>query len=151
MIDFRDQEIAADLEKRILEEIADRERKVRELQDEIEMYRRMLLKARQQNELTRRVDVTRKNSVNRILIENAVLQSLKQTGRIRGTRSLYRDACLMVSTLKESTFRTILHRMKNRGLISSASNGKWQISPVMLSPEKAPRSRLGTSDGKDCA
>ncbi len=92
----------------------------------------MLLKARQQNELIRRVDVTRKNSVSRILVENSVIESLKQTGRIRGTRSLYRDACLIVGTLKESTFRTILHRMKNRGLISSVADGKWQIASSAL-------------------
>lgn len=88
MTDFRNQEAAADLQKRIIQEITDRERKIRELEGEIDAFRRMLLKARQQSELVRRVDVTRKNSVTRILIENSVLTSLKQTGRVRGTRSL---------------------------------------------------------------
>jgi len=136
MTDFRDQHAAAELEKRILQEIADRQGKIRELQDEIYTFERMLLKARQQNELVRRVDVTRRNSVARILVENSVLESLKQTGRVRGTRSLYRDAQLGISTLKESTFRTILHRMKNRGLISSVSNGKWQIGAAPLREPK---------------
>jgi hypothetical protein len=127
MSDFRDQEAATELEKRIHQEIADRERRVRELQDEIHTYRRMLLKARQQNELIKRVDVTRKNSVNRILIENSVLESLRQAGKVRSTRSLYRDACLVVGNLRNGTFRTILHRMKNRELISSVGDGRWQI------------------------
>jgi hypothetical protein len=136
MTDFRDQDTAAELEKRILQEIADRQAKIRELQNEIRTFERMLLKARQQNELVRRVDVTRKNSVPRILVETSVLESLKQTGRVRGTRSLYRDACLGVGTLKEGTFRTILHRMKNRGLISSVSKGKWQIGAAALRIQK---------------
>src|SRR5579872_4880134 len=110
MTDFRDQNAASELEARILQEMADRRAKIRELQNEIHTFERMLLKARQQNELVRRVDVTRKNSVTRILIEGSVLESLKQTGRTRGTRSLFRDARLGVDTLKENTFRTILHR-----------------------------------------
>src|SRR5579872_6326803 len=100
MTDFRDQNAATELEKRILQEMADRRTKIRELQDEIHTFERMLLKARHQNELVKRVDVTRKNSVTRILIESSVLDSLRQTGRIRGTRSLYRDARLGVDTIK---------------------------------------------------
>ena len=136
MTDFRDQKAAADLEQKILEEIADRERRIRELQAEIESYRRMLFKARQQNALVKRVDVTRKNSVTRILVENSVLDTLIQSGRVRGTASLYRDARLVVSTLKEGTFRTTLHRMKNRGLISSVSDGKWQASAAGIALHK---------------
>ena len=129
MIDFRDQNAAAELEKRIREEIAERQVKIRDLQNEIRSFEQMLLKARRQNELVKRVDVTRRNSVGRVLIESSVLETLAQTGRIRGTRSLYQDACLIVGTLKEGTFRTTLHRMKNRGLIVSVGNGKWQITP----------------------
>ncbi len=92
----------------------------------------MLLKARQQSELIKRTDVTRKNSVTRILVENSVIEALKETGRIRGTRALYRDACLIVGNLKESTFRTTLHRMKNRGVISSVSDGKWRLGSAGL-------------------
>src|ERR1700674_3485069 len=132
MVDLRNQEAAAELEKKILHEIADRERRILDLQQEKQTFERMLLKARQQNELIRRTDVTRKNSISRILVENSVIQSLKETGRVRGTRSLYRDACLIVGTLKEGTFRTTLHRMKNRGLISSVNDGKWQIGPAAL-------------------
>ncbi|MBR1132918.1 hypothetical protein [Bradyrhizobium iriomotense] len=129
MTDFRDQNAAAELERRIREEIAERQVKIRELQNEIRSFEQMLLKARRQNELVKRVDVTRRNSIGRVLVESSVLQTLAQTGRPRGTRSLYQDACLVVGTLKEGTFRTTLHRMKNRGLIVSVGNGKWQITP----------------------
>ncbi|MDA9439699.1 hypothetical protein XH98_11275 [Bradyrhizobium sp. CCBAU 51745] len=129
MTDFRDQRAASELEKRIRDEIAERQAKIRELQNEIHSFEQMLLKARRQNELVRRSDVSRKNSVGRVLIESSVLETLAQTGRVRGTRSLYQDARLIVGTLKEGTFRTTLHRMKNRGLIVSVGNGKWQITP----------------------
>ncbi|WP_375783324.1 hypothetical protein ACE10Z_26095 [Bradyrhizobium sp. Pha-3] len=144
MTDFRDQATAAELEKRIREEIASRQAKIRELQNEIHSFEQMLLKARRQNALVKRVDVTRKNSLGRVLVESSVLEALAQTGRVRGTTSLYRDACLIVGTLREGTFRTTLHRMKNRGLIASVGNGKWQITlPGMqlVNPSLSPQSR----------
>ena len=140
MSDFRDQETAAEVEKKILQEIADRKRQIGDLQREIDTYERMLRKSREQQVLIRRTDVTRKNSINRILIETSVINTLKSSGRPRNTRSLYRDARLIVGTLKEGTFRTILHRMKGRGLITSVGEGKWQIGAVSLMqrPDVAP-------------
>ena len=138
MIDLRDQAAAADVEQKILHEIADRKRQIAALEQEIDLFERMLRKSREQQVLIRQTDVTRKNSINRILIENSVLNSLKSSGRPRGTRSLYRDAALIVGTLKEGTFRTILHRMKNRQLITSVSDGKWQIAVSALEPQTEP-------------
>lgn len=134
MIDVRDQAAAADVEQKILHEIADRKRQIVALEQEIDLFERMLRKSREQQVLIRQTDVTRKNSINRILIENSVLNSLKASVRPRGTRSLYRDAALIVGTLKEGTFRTIIHRMKNRQLIASVSDGKWQIAASALEP-----------------
>jgi hypothetical protein len=131
---FRDQDAVAEVEKKILQEIAERRRQIAGIQLEIDTYERMLIKSRQQQELIKRTDVTRKNSINRILVENSVVNTLKSSGRPRKTRSLYRDAALIVGTLKEGTFRTILHRMKNRGLITSISDGKWEIGPSSLAP-----------------
>ncbi|HTB03546.1 MAG TPA: hypothetical protein VK804_24010 [Bradyrhizobium sp.] len=139
MIDFRDQEAAAEVEKKILQEIADRKRQIAGIQQEIDTFERMLMKSRQQQVLITQTDVTRKNSINRILVENSVLNSLKSSGRPSKTRSLYRDAALIVGTLKEGTFRTILHRMKNRGLITSVSDGKWQIAASSLMPRTDPK------------
>jgi hypothetical protein len=129
MTDLRNPANFPILEQTILGQLAELERKQREIAAEIDTLHRMLLKARFQNELIKRTDVTRKNSVIRILIENSVLQSLGETGRVRGTTSLYRDARLIVGTLRENTFRTILHRMKKRELITSTGHGKWQIGP----------------------
>lgn len=138
MIDLRDQDAAAEVEKKILQEIADRKRQIAGIQHEIDTFERMLMKSRQQQVLIRQTDVTRKNSINRILVESCVLNSLKSSGRPHKTRSLYRDAALIVGTLKEGTFRTILHRMKNRGLITSVTDGKWQIGALSLVPRTDP-------------
>jgi hypothetical protein len=141
MIDFRDQDVAAEVEKKILQEIAARKRQIAGIQQEIDTFERMLMKSRQQQVLIRQTDVTRKNSINRILVENSVVNSLKSSGRPRTTRSLYRDAALIVGTLKEGTFRTILHRMKNRAIITSVSDGKWQIGASSLIPRTEPDHR----------
>ena len=138
MVDFRDQEVAADVENKILQEIAARKRQIADIQSEIDIYERMLRKSREQQVLIKQTDVTRKNSINRILVEHAVVNSLKSSGRPRNTRSLYRDAALIVGTLKEGTFRTILHRMKNRELITSVGDGKWQIGAISLKQRPGP-------------
>ena len=129
MTDYRDQEAAAEVDKKILQEIADRRRQIASLQREIDTYERMLFKSREQQALIKRTDVTRKNSIKRILIENSVINTLKTSGRPRGTHNLYMDAALIVGSLKQGTFRTILHRMKGRELITSVGEGKWQIGP----------------------
>jgi putative NADH-flavin reductase len=138
MIDLRDQDVAAEVEKKILQEIAERRRQIAAIEHEIDTYQRMLMKSRQQQVLIKQTDVTRKNSINRILVENAVVNTLKSSGRPRKTSSLYRDAVLIVGSLKEGTFRTILHRMKNRGIITSVSDGKWQIGASALIPRTEP-------------
>jgi hypothetical protein len=128
MTDLRNSEVATLLEARLHEEIAEVERKIRLLELERETLRRMLLKARQQNELIKRTDVTRKNSVNRVLVESSVLQSLTEASRPKRTGKLYDDARLIVGNLRENTFRTILHRMKKRNLIVPAGMGKWRVN-----------------------
>ncbi|WP_316173483.1 MULTISPECIES: hypothetical protein [unclassified Bradyrhizobium] len=130
MTDFRDQQVAAEVDKKILQEIADRRRQIATLLSEIDAYEKMLIKSREQQALISRTDVTRKNSIKRILIENSVINTLKASGRPRGTHTLYMDATLIVGSLKQGTFRTILHRMKGRELIISVGEGKWQIGPA---------------------
>ena len=130
MTDFRDDAAAAGVEQKILQEIADRRRQIATLQQEIDIYEKMLFKTREQRALIGRTDVTRKNSIKRILIENSVINTLKTSGRPRGTHSLYMDAALIVGSLKQGTFRTILHRMKGRELITSVGEGRWRIGPA---------------------
>jgi hypothetical protein len=129
----------------LLQQIAEKAEEIRLLSEEKDVLERMLLKTRQQDELLKRADVTRKNSVNRVLVESSVIQSLKATGQPVPVRSLYTDARLMVPTLRENTFRSYLHRMKARGLVISAGQRRWQISEISkverLSPKSQPVGR----------
>jgi hypothetical protein len=122
---LRNSVTASLLESRLLEEIAEIERKQRELSEEKFTLERMLLKARQQNELAKRTDVTRKNSLNRLLIEGSILQSLGAKRKPVSTHDLYNDARLVIGTLRPNTFRSILHRMKARQLVSNTGRGRW--------------------------
>jgi uncharacterized protein YjhX (UPF0386 family) len=88
----------------------------------------MLLRSREQDETIKRTDVTRKNSLGRVLAEGAILQALQNSRNRVRTKSLYKAAGFAVPDLRESTFRSHLHRMKARKLIESISQGMWQIA-----------------------
>ncbi|HEX4408574.1 MAG TPA: hypothetical protein VH206_07370 [Xanthobacteraceae bacterium] len=122
----RDPAAFRQLEATLLEEIADLSGQIRNLMIQKDAAEQLLLKARQQSELVKRTDVTRKNSVSRILVEGSISQSLQRANGAVSAWSLYKDASLMVPRLKENTFRSHLFRMKKRGVIESAGTGHWQ-------------------------
>lgn len=114
-------------EKRLSRELEDIEARIRELEDERRALSRQLAKARAEREGLK--FTTRKNSANRVLAENAVLQALRDTTKSLSTQELYRQARLTNYDLKETTFRSYLHRMKKRGDIRTAGHvGRWVIS-----------------------
>jgi DNA-binding transcriptional ArsR family regulator len=115
----------ATLEQQLVAELADIERKIGELEQERSAVQRMLLRARQENLLNR--DVTRKNSFNRILVENKILETLEKSNKFVRTSELYSEAQRVVYSLKDQTFRSYLHRLKERGLIEASLNrGFWK-------------------------
>ena len=67
------------LEKRLLGEIEDIESKIRALQMERHVLQKHLAKARA--ERTGLQDVTRKNSLNRVLAENSVVEFIRERRR----------------------------------------------------------------------
>jgi septal ring factor EnvC (AmiA/AmiB activator) len=114
-------------EKRLTRELEDIEAQIRELEDERRALSRQLAKARAEREGLK--FTTRKNSANRVLAENAVLQALRDTTKPLSTQELYRQARLTNYDLKETTFRSYLHRMKKRGDIRTAGHvGRWEIA-----------------------
>ncbi|MGE0037573.1 MAG: hypothetical protein AB7S93_18305 [Xanthobacteraceae bacterium] len=115
------------LESVLLQEIDDISTQIRELMHQKQSVERMLLKARQQSELVKHSDVTRKNSINRILVEGSIAQTLGRKKSPVRARDLYQNARLMVPTLRENTFRSHLFRMKARGIITSRSPGMWEL------------------------
>ncbi len=127
MTDPSESKARKQLEDTILLEIADRTRRIRELVEEKEALERALRRSREQSDLVRRTDVTRKNSVNRILVEGAILQAIERTKGPADVKKLYAAARFVVPTLRESTFRSYVHRMKMRGHIESPSAGTWRV------------------------
>ncbi len=114
-------------EDRLRREIEEIERQIRELTHEKQALERQLLKARRAS--TALSDVSRKNSLNRILVEEKILDALRATNKSLSNSQLYRETRKIDANLNASTFRTYLHRMKVRGLIVSAgTNGHWKAA-----------------------
>lgn len=114
-------------ETRLQREIEEIEARMRELTQEKAALQRQLMKARRENvDLS---DVNRKNSVNRVMIETRVLDALKSAAKPMPTRDLYQVAQFVNFELNENTFRTTLHRMKQKALIEPTSRrGVWRLS-----------------------
>jgi len=104
-------------ENRLMNEIKDIEQKIKRLSTEKETLLKQLHKARMEKEGLQ--FSVRKNSTNRILIENSVLMSLKVRGGEAKSDELLRQALFVVDSLNTNTFRTYLNRMKQKGLIVS--------------------------------
>ena len=113
-------------ETRLQREIEQIEARIRELTQEKTALQRQLMKARRENADLR--DVNRKNSINRVMIENRVVEALKEFKKPLRTKDLYRFAQYVNFELNENTFRTILHRMKQKTMIEQAGRrGVWQL------------------------
>jgi predicted nucleic acid-binding Zn-ribbon protein len=114
------------LEKALTQELSEVEIRIKELMDEASALKRQIGKAsakRKGLEFT-----TRKNSLNRVLAENSVLEVLRESGRPAATATLYKQARITNPYLKENTFRTYLHRMKKKGSIQTARRaGEWKL------------------------
>lgn len=113
-------------ESRIIGEIKEIESNIKALTSEKSALQRQLAKARAQR--TGIQNVTRKNSINRVLAENAVVSALRDSKKALSTSDLYRFALSTNFDLKQTTFRTYLHRMKNKELIKTArQTGYWEL------------------------
>jgi hypothetical protein len=124
--DHTDQDIQ--LERQILEQLDATSRRIRELQAEEQSLRRLLLKIR--NKQIKAQDVTRKNSVTRILIEERILETLRRSQDGVSTAVLGREVAYFFPKLKGVTFRSYLHRLRTRGLIEPSPSrvAAWQLT-----------------------
>jgi hypothetical protein len=113
-------------ERRLARELVGIEDKIKALESEALTLRKQLAKA--QSERSGLLTATRKNSLNRVLAENSVLEGLRDKKGPLSTAYLYRRAKNTNPDLRENTFRTYLHRMKKRDLIKTASRaGEWEL------------------------
>lgn len=113
------------LEQQLLAEIAAKDREIAFLTSERAALERVLFSARKRalgNE-----EVTRSNSVGRVMAENAILKKLDDNGKgMVDVQVLEAAARGAVPGLGQSTFRSHLHRLKERGLIEAPRRGKWR-------------------------
>jgi chorismate mutase len=115
-------------ERRLIREIEEVDLRIKELTDERAALQRQLMKARWENDSLK--DVSRKNSGNRVMIETRVIDALEKTrSKPYSSSELYQEALKANFELKENTFRTYLHRMKEKGIIESAGRGLWRKNP----------------------
>jgi hypothetical protein len=114
-------------ERRLLREIEDVESKIRDLQVERASLQRLLASARGREKML--PFVRRKNSFDRVVVETAVLDALRNSHKPMRSADLYRQALASTHGLKESTFRSHLHRLKQREQIENPRGvrGLWQL------------------------
>jgi len=112
-------------ERRILRELEEIEYKLKELNEDREALKRQLIKARSENDSLK--DVSRKNSANRIIIEDSIVEYLKNNNKPISSKKLYELSKNKILDLKYNSFRTILHRMKEKGIIKNKSWGVWVL------------------------
>ena len=108
-------------------EVGKIEERIKVLTIEKQALQRQIAKLR--GERTGLQEVTRKNSLLRVLAENSVVEYLRVSDKPATTRRLYDNARSTNYDLKETTFRNYLHRMKVRGMIKNAGHvGVWKLS-----------------------
>lgn len=119
------------MEARILSELAEAESKIRELTLYRDALQRFLAEVRKDGMATR--EVTRKNSYSRIAVENKIISELKEVGKPMSARLLLIAARQIHYGLKAATFRSYMHRMKERGLVSNVATrrGHWTLVEEM--------------------
>ena len=113
-------------EARLTREIAEIDRTISELLERRRALASTILKLKREDLAAK--EVTRKNSINRILVEKSILSQL-QSGRFVSVGALYSSAKASFYFLNKSTFRSYVRRMKERGLIQSNRIGSWRLAP----------------------
>lgn len=112
------------LENRIIREIEEITGQINDLVKQKDTLEVILRRVRLENSGLQ--DVTRKDSIKRVVTENRVIEMLRAGRHVAGTE-LYRDAKYYDAKLNHSSFRTLLHRMKKKEMIESAGRGYWKI------------------------
>jgi hypothetical protein len=124
------------LETHVLAQITSVEQELAKLTAERDTLRDILLKVRRENSSLR--DVTRKNSFDRILIENRIMNILKAASKPVKSQRLWWAAQEISPRLRSTTFRSYLHRLKSKGFIQSETHGLWTAT-------KPPRAEVKSS------
>jgi DNA-binding response OmpR family regulator len=112
----------------IADQIANVNRQIVELTQERLVLEKLLLRARKKD--VSLPDVTRKNSLSRILAEKTIIECITKAGGKAISSGTIFDAVRAIDySVKSVTFRSYLHRLKARGLISphQSRTGYWML------------------------
>src|SRR6266436_4510964 len=101
------------LEHQIVAQLTELERQIGDLSGQREQLQKLLINVRRKN--LSRHDVTRKNSIDRIIIENRILEVVRIASASVSVKRLYSEARSVNPKLKSTTFRSYLHRLKEKG------------------------------------
>lgn len=112
------------LEDSIARRISEIDKKIKELSADRVALERLLLDARREH--AAKTEAVRRNSGKRILVENRILKTLRQSSVPVSNRHLYLSARAAVFDLKESTFRSHIKRMKDSGKIVPTGK-RWSL------------------------
>ena len=135
-------------EAQLVEQLTEIERKISDLEAERDALRRLITKVRHRDIATR--DVTRKNSFDRILVETQIIDDLKRSRWPVAAATLLKNARSVKFGLKDSTFRSYLHRLKLAGVISPVASrpGHWRLSDS-ISPDSGTGNQNASSETAD--
>jgi hypothetical protein len=106
-------------------DIQEIEREIINLKESKRTLQRLLMDSRGRG--TSGPVVKRRNSVDRVMIETAIRRALYGRTSVK-SRDIYEDVKKVSHDLKHSTFRSYLHRMKERGLILQHGRGAWKLA-----------------------
>jgi hypothetical protein len=112
-------------EARLARDIQDLETEISRLYEAKLVLQRLLGEARRR-ERSGPV-VKRRNSADRVMIETAIRRALYGKQSVR-SRDIYDQVKKVSHDLKHSTFRSHLHRMKEKGLILQHGRGSWKLT-----------------------
>lgn len=117
------------LEEQLLADMASIDQRISELAQERRAIERMLLRVRQSK--VKKDDVSRKNSINRIVAEKIITDKMAALGNKPISSS---EITMILSAynpgIKHATVRSYLHRMKLRGTIKNpgGKSGLWILN-----------------------
>ena len=112
-------------EARLQSDMYEIELEIKRLQDAKQVLQRLLMEVRKRDGLIQ--PVKRRNSVDRVMIETAVRRSLYGKTAVK-SRNIYEAVKKVSPDLKHSTFRSYLHRMKEKGIILQHGRGEWRLA-----------------------
>lgn len=123
---MNDEEKAVKLyEARLQRDLQSIEQEIKKLHDTKRVIQRLLMEARSRDGF--RPPIRRRDSIDRAMIETTIHRTLQGQHSVK-SRDIYEAVKNVSHDLKHSTFRSHLHRMKEKGLILQHGRGAWKLA-----------------------